>query len=388
MHNKFWPDTPITVNKFNLITSAIFFSLVLNTPPAIAQDLSELDKARAELQKKEETKAANEARRKDAEKQLKQVKQDLIKSASKSQSIERELIKLDARKKDLKQQQAVLTDKLLEDQGVSAALFRQIYAARQVPAYGIYFTQDNKADVIQRSIAMNQTIPGLHKRMARAQGQIKQLKDLQTEIDDLITAQNKEITKLQLNSAELKRMADKRRALYKDANSDYERSLREIKRLREESENLQELIGNLKPTSKPSDIKPAVVKGNNGRFMPVAVDIKGKYGEKDEIGAKSQGIIFTTQAKAVVVAPSAGKVVFSGPFQHYKNLLILEHSDGYHSLIAGLDDIATDVGAQINAGEPVGTIERSNNQKGRLYYELRKNGKAVKPNGFLNIQNG
>ncbi|WP_222874116.1 hypothetical protein [Hankyongella ginsenosidimutans] len=45
---------------------------------------------------------------------------------------------------------------------------------------------------------------------------------------------------------------------------------------------------------------------------------------------------------------------FAGEFRGYGLLLIVAHSSGYHSLLAGFARIDAAVGAQVRAGEPVG----------------------------------
>ncbi|MEZ0226592.1 MAG: peptidoglycan DD-metalloendopeptidase family protein, partial [Alphaproteobacteria bacterium] len=72
-------------------------------------------------------------------------------------------------------------------------------------------------------------------------------------------------------------------------------------------------------------------------------------------------------------------------FQKYRQILIVEHAGGYHSLIAGLGRIDTVVGATLAAGEPVGIAEKSDDGA-RIYYELRQNGAPVNPRKLLVAQ--
>jgi septal ring factor EnvC (AmiA/AmiB activator) len=82
---------------------------------------------------------------------------------------------------------------------------------------------------------------------------------------------------------------------------------------------------------------------------------------------------------AAVTAPSAGIVRFAGPFRSYREILILEHPGGYLSLIAGMSRVNAAVGAQIGAGEPIGTMDERADVRPELYYELRRNGQFVDP---------
>jgi len=75
-----------------------------------------------------------------------------------------------------------------------------------------------------------------------------------------------------------------------------------------------------------------------------------------------------------------GIVRFAGYFKNYGNMLIIEHKNGYHSLIAGLEKIDTVVDQSVSAGEPLGNLYRTDNGKPpTLYFELRHKGKAINP---------
>ena len=90
--------------------------------------------------------------------------------------------------------------------------------------------------------------------------------------------------------------------------------------------------------------------------MPVVGKLKRRYGETDEYGAASKGILIETRPGGQVVAPFDGRIEFAGPFRGYGQILIIEHGDGYHSLLAGLERIDGEVGQWLVAGEPVGIM--------------------------------
>ena len=101
----------------------------------------------------------------------------------------------------------------------------------------------------------------------------------------------------------------------------------------------------------------------------------------DEGGVRSKGITITSRPGAAVVAPYDGVVAFAGPFRGYGQLLIIEHSEGYHTLLAGLGRIDAAVGQHILAGEPVGVME--NDGAPSLYVELRRDGQPINPLPWL-----
>jgi septal ring factor EnvC (AmiA/AmiB activator) len=88
-----------------------------------------------------------------------------------------------------------------------------------------------------------------------------------------------------------------------------------------------------------------------------------------------------------VVAPYDGRVEFAGAFKGYGQILIIRHSDGYISLISGLSKLAANVGDDVTAGEPVGSLS-DNELKPKLYYELRYQNRPVDPSPFLAAATG
>jgi septal ring factor EnvC (AmiA/AmiB activator) len=83
------------------------------------------------------------------------------------------------------------------------------------------------------------------------------------------------------------------------------------------------------------------------------------------------------------VAPYDGQVVFAGPFRDYGQLLIIEHGEGYHMLLAGFERIDSAVSQTLLAGEPVGVMARPTEGNPRLYIELRHNGRPINPLPWL-----
>ncbi len=89
-----------------------------------------------------------------------------------------------------------------------------------------------------------------------------------------------------------------------------------------------------------------------------------------------------------MVSPHEGRVVFAGPFRRYGQLLIIEHGEGYYSLLAGLARIDGVIGQWILGGEPVGIMGRPGNGNPALYMELRRNGQPINPLPWLAARKG
>ena len=95
----------------------------------------------------------------------------------------------------------------------------------------------------------------------------------------------------------------------------------------------------------------------------------------------SPGVTFLTAPGASVIAPADAQVLFAGRYHKTGEALILELPGGYDLVLAGMDRFAVRTGDQLLAGEPVGAMPPVTN--GRLYFEVRQNGKSFSPMPWL-----
>lgn len=85
-----------------------------------------------------------------------------------------------------------------------------------------------------------------------------------------------------------------------------------------------------------------------------------------------------------VRAVAPGRVAHAGWFKGYGNLVIVDHGDGYHTLVAHLDSMSTAMGEDVEAGSLLGTAGETGSLKGpHLYFEIREKGRPVDPVAWL-----
>lgn len=88
-------------------------------------------------------------------------------------------------------------------------------------------------------------------------------------------------------------------------------------------------------------------------LLPVAGRTVAGFGAVVD-GQPSQGLTLAPRANALVVAPAAGRVGFSGAYRGYGQIVIIEHAGGWTSLITGLARSDVAVGDEVIAGAPIG----------------------------------
>lgn len=98
----------------------------------------------------------------------------------------------------------------------------------------------------------------------------------------------------------------------------------------------------------------------------------------------NQGLMFYTSEGAPVTAVSPGKVVFCDWLKGYGLLLILDHGAGYMSLYAHNQALLKQKGEVVDKGERIALVGHSGGiKKSGLYFEVRRNGKAIPPLQWL-----
>lgn len=141
----------------------------------------------------------------------------------------------------------------------------------------------------------------------------------------------------------------------------------------------------LSDASKPSTLRSFLYAAGNYR-SPTSGKVVLGFGKTNEVGLRNQGLDYETRPGAEVVAPYDGRVLYAGRFRGYGLILIIEHDDGYHSLLAGLDRLDVTVGQWLVSGEPVGIMPKGED-KPRLYLELRHDGQPINPLPWLATSN-
>ncbi|KQM98647.1 metalloendopeptidase [Sphingobium sp. Leaf26] len=108
--------------------------------------------------------------------------------------------------------------------------------------------------------------------------------------------------------------------------------------------------------------------------LPVIGQLVTGMGEVNDGGVRSRGLTLVTQPGAQAIAPTAGRIAFAGPYRDYGQILIIDHGQGWTTLITGLHRVTAQVGDTVRQGEPVGITGA---ERPDITVELRRNGRPV-----------
>ena len=204
-------------------------------------------------------------------------------------------------------------------------------------------------------------------KSVKAKKKVEQLASQANDLRDLLNKLEKK------RQEKLRRQEEERRRLAELKAAEARRAAEETKKLEEKQR--ADLI-KFKPEV-INEVGENFVKAKGHLLRPARGPVVTAYGEQMSKGVTSKGIIIKTRSQAQVISPYDGTVIFAGPFRGYGNLIIIEHGQGYLSLLAGLEEVDCELGQMLLAGEPVGQMPESGDA--RLYVELRKDNHPVNP---------
>jgi murein DD-endopeptidase MepM/ murein hydrolase activator NlpD len=133
---------------------------------------------------------------------------------------------------------------------------------------------------------------------------------------------------------------------------------------------------------------PAAPATSSQMAWPVQGRISSEFGPRVHpvTGARRDhhGLDIAAPTGTPISAAAGGKVTFAGQQRGYGNIVIVDHGNGTETRYAHQDTIAVSVGQRISAGQRVGTVGSTGLSTGpHLHFEVRRNGEAVDPRGFL-----
>jgi septal ring factor EnvC (AmiA/AmiB activator) len=117
--------------------------------------------------------------------------------------------------------------------------------------------------------------------------------------------------------------------------------------------------------------------------VPVAGKLVMGFDEVSEAGVRSRGLTFATAPDARVVAPAGGTVRYARRFRDYGTIVIIDHADGWTSLVTGLAMTPVKFGDRIALGATIGTAPR---EDPRITVELRRRGRPVDAAALMSVR--
>ncbi|PWF48574.1 murein hydrolase activator EnvC family protein, partial [Massilia glaciei] len=118
--------------------------------------------------------------------------------------------------------------------------------------------------------------------------------------------------------------------------------------------------------------------------VPLAGKLGAKFGAKRGSGPSWKGVFIKADEGSDVKAVAAGRVVFARWMRGFGNLIIVDHGSQYMSIYGNNQALLRREGDAVKGGDPIASAgDTGGNEESGLYFELRHNGKAFDPVGWI-----
>jgi len=223
--------------------------------------------------------------------------------------------------------------------------------------------------------------------MDAVRGKLEQLdearRSVEREEERLSDIQQEQRKRLQ----EISQAREERHLALADINKGIATQSDQITRLKGEAESLEALVTELTRVLADLPIKDSSrFVDRKGRMdWPADGRLTRKFGQSKADGhLRWDGVLLAAGAGTEVRAVHHGRVVFSDWLSGMGLLVVVEHGDGYLTLYGHNQDIVAEVGEWVKPGSVIAHVGDSGGQAtSGLYFEIRKNGRPVDPNGWI-----
>lgn len=406
----------VTALKYCFLAAAI---LMIAASAVMAVSTSELEKMEQKVQQQSMEHKKLQAQATQINLELTAVSREMIKAAKLIQNNEEKLSHMERQLEKLKISLAEAEKGFNQEDN---NLIRTLAALQNLalkPTEALLVQPLTPVEIIRSAMLLRETVPYLEENASRIRKELAII----AQKKELIEKQFEQISKqkriLEQEHSRMKILVQKKSKMRNAVEIQSERAKKNIDRLASQANDLRDLLGRLekqrlkkqrieeekrrqeearrqaeknREETQTADLiksQPLVITGISTGFrqakgtlpMPARGKIITAYGEQLVKGVSAKGITIRTRNQAQVIAPFDGSVIFAGPFRGYGNLIIIEHGDGYLSLLAGLENMDVEVGQMLLAGEPVGQMPTDGDAK--LYMEIRKDNQPINPAAWI-----
>jgi len=283
--------------------------------------------------------------------------------------------------------------RVAERQGPIMRLIAALQSMARRPAALGLVQPGSTEDMVHVRAVLGTVMPVVQARTADVRAELNRIRGLRAEAVAAVTALREGRGRLEaervalirleaehrLNARELDKSAlvesDKAMALGEQAR-DIVDQMETMGDAAERQALLQTLPGPLPRPPQAGDVAPtrSAARGTAPYRLPVAGPIVTGLGELSSTGVRARGLTLAPVAGAEAIAPAGGKIVYASGFRDYGGIVIIDHGNGWTSLITGLAQVRVRKGDSVAQG---GAIGRAGDDAPRVTVELRRRGRPM-----------
>lgn len=265
------------------------------------------------------------------------------------------------------------------------------------------------SDTVHMRALLDTMLPEVKRRTASLRSEIDRSKALKVKAEGALAALQQEQTELGRRRQSLAALETQQRLALRSASGSADREAERALALAEQARDLDALTEDLGragalrqqlmqlpgPVMRPANPQASQVITADAApsssaaasapafILPVQGRLVLGFGASTPGQPVSRGIALATGSAAQAIAPAAGRVAFAGPYRGYGSIIIVDHGEGWISLVTGLSQIDVRVGETLVSGSPLGLAGTG---RPVVSLELRRNGEAVNPLDFAHAQ--
>lgn len=406
-------------------TMALALAIICSANAAVVSE-QDLEYVRRQVQQQNNHHKKLQRQTAEINRELDQINRAMIKKAKQIQNIED---KTSAMEKKLLDLQKELKDAEESFTTEDKNLIKTLYALQNLalkPTESLFVQPLTPVEIIRSAMLLRETVPYLAEQAAQIRLRLDTISAKKKNIEQQMANVSRSKAALEKEHTKMRKLMSQKSAMRTKLKTETAETKQKIKQLADQAKDIKELLDKLEreriarekmekirrekerrereeleryrqeqekqETAESDDLiksKPEFIKETGKNFAkarghlskPARGPIAVAYGAETSKGVTSKGISIQTRPQAQVISPYDGSVIFAGPFRGYGKLIIIEHGDGYMSLLAGMEDIDCEVGQMLLAGEPIGQMPDS--EGSNLYVELRKNNKPIDPAAWI-----
>jgi murein hydrolase activator len=344
----------------------------------------------------------------------------LIESAERVRAIEAAIIQANERIQPLDNREHAIRKSLEDRRGVIGEVLAALQRIGRRPPPVILGRPEDALESLRTAIMLGSVLPGMRQQTEALSADLSELARVRKDIADERERLERDLKMIADEGLRLTMLTEQRQKQLQDVEKSLAAEHQRATQIGRDADNLKDLIGGLERSldgttratrvaarandeKKALDIRtdaaavkdlgrlaPAIAFASAKKRLPLPVNgVKiREFGASDGLGGAEKGLSIATRNASTVTAPCDGWVVYAGPFRNYGQLLILNAGDGYHVLLAGMEQISVDLGQFVVTGEPVAVMGSraqasasvtAGSGQPVLYVEFRKDGTPVDP---------
>ncbi|MBI5242634.1 MAG: peptidoglycan DD-metalloendopeptidase family protein [Elusimicrobia bacterium] len=313
-----------------------------------------------------------------------QVRKDITTLLDRRQRSQRQLIELKDRREEALRRASELSEKLgalRSAHGSGRRLLAEqnrAYALALVWGEPLHGSSELWRQELRRSAirARLRLLGGLKSAESRAAAQRERVR---TEARSLET----KTTRAAAQMREHETLYQQKQEIFRETSQKVAQTLQEIRELEESARALASLLGDLerqrrdgrKPGEYPAVARHSLPWPSEGRVL-------SRFGKthvpKLNTWTIHNGIRIATEADAPVFSVASGRVIFSGPFRSYGNVLIVDHDAGFYGIYGQLGRMLKGKGERVAPMSEIATAGPAG-KEGVLYFEIRQGQEPLDP---------